>query len=1042
MPYFNIVAETNLNTVVTEYESVKTRSDSYESEAALEREFIRLLGEQGYQYLPIHTETDLIANLRERLEELNKYKFSDTEWERFFNTCIANPNDHIEEKTAKIQEDYVQVLKRDDSMTKNITLIDHKNIHNNRLQVINQYVIGKAEGATYDNRYDVTILVNGFPLVHVELKRRGVAIREAFNQIERYQRDSFWAGSGLFEYVQIFVISNGTNTKYYSNSTRSNAIKEATSRNRKKGKTSNSFEFTSFWADANNKVIPDLIDFTKTFFAKHTLLNLITKYCIFTSEKMLMVMRPYQITATERILNRIEIAHNYKKYGDIAAGGYIWHTTGSGKTLTSFKTARLATQLPFINKVLFVVDRKDLDYQTMKEYDRFEKGAANSNTSTKVLEKQLSDSKSHIIITTIQKLSTFIKKNKDHEIYSRQIVIIFDECHRSQFGDMHSAIVKSFKQYYMFGFTGTPIFPLNAAPASGPKVFTTEQTFGDQLHCYTIVDAINDKNVLPFRVDYIKTMDIDADIDDEKVWDIDRKKAFEAPERVSLIANYILDHFDQKTYRGDKTYVYNVLTNIGEVASAARGKVEEIKQKQRISGFNSIFAVSSVPMAKVYYDEFQKIIENDPTKNLKIAVIYSYAANEEEVEGMLDEENSEDTSALDQNSRDFLESAIQDYNKLFHTNYDTSSDKFQNYYKDVSLRMKNKEIDLLIVVNMFLTGFDATTLNTLWVDKNLKMHGLIQAFSRTNRILNSIKTFGNIVCFRNLQKRVDAAISLFGDKNAGGIVLMKSFNDYYYGYEADDGTKVPGYVKMIEDLTTKFPVTVPKIIGEQKQKDFISLFGAILRMRNLLVSFDEFKEKEMLSERDLQDYLGRYQDLRDEWKRKRENGESTDIIDDIVFEIELIKQIEINIDYILMLVKKYHDDHCEDKEILVTIRKAVDASPELRSKKKLIENFIAGVNDVEDVMDEWNTYVSKQREADLQQLIQEEKLKPEETRRFLETSFREGEVKTVGTDIDKLMPPVSRFGGGKRAKKKMTIIEKLKAFFEKYFGIGTSFKSE
>ena len=1024
MPYFNIVAETNLNTVVTEYEPVKARSDSYESEAALEKDFIRLLGEQGYQYLPIHTEADLIANLRERLEELNKYKFSDTEWERFFNTCIANPNDHIEEKTAKIQEDYVQVLKRDDSMTKNITLIDHKNIHNNRLQVINQYVIGKAEGATYDNRYDVTILVNGLPLVHVELKRRGVAIREAFNQIERYQRDSFWAGSGLFEYVQIFVISNGTNTKYYSNSTRSNAIKESTSRKARKNKTSNSFEFTSFWADANNNVIPDLVDFTKTFFAKHTLLNLLTKYCIFTSEKMLMVMRPYQITATERILNRIEIAHNYKKYGDIAAGGYIWHTTGSGKTLTSFKTARLATQLPFINKVLFVVDRKDLDYQTMKEYDRFEKGAANSNTSTKVLEKQLSDSKSHIIITTIQKLSTFIKKNKDHEIYSRQIVIIFDECHRSQFGDMHTAIVKSFKQYYMFGFTGTPIFPLNAAPASGSNVFTTEQTFGDQLHCYTIVDAINDKNVLPFRVDYIKTMDIDADIDDEKVWDIDRKKA------------------DQKTYRGDKTYVYNVLTNIGEVASAARGKVEEIKQKQRISGFNSIFAVSSVPMAKVYYDEFQKIIENDSTKNLKIAVIYSYAANEEEVEGMLDEENSEDTSALDQNSRDFLESAIQDYNKMFHTNYDTSSDKFQNYYKDVSLRMKNKEIDLLIVVNMFLTGFDATTLNTLWVDKNLKMHGLIQAFSRTNRILNSIKTFGNIVCFRNLQKRVDAAISLFGDKNAGGIVLMKSFNDYYYGYEADDGTKVPGYVKMIEDLTTKFPVTVPKIIGEQKQKDFISLFGAILRMRNLLVSFDEFKEKEMLSERDLQDYLGRYQDLRDEWKRKRENGESTDIIDDIVFEIELIKQIEINIDYILMLVKKYHDDHCEDKEILVTIRKAVDASPELRSKKKLIENFIAGVNDVEDVMDEWNTYVSKQREADLQQLIQEEKLKPEETRRFLETSFREGEVKTIGTDIDKLMPPVSRFGGGKRAKKKMTIIEKLKAFFEKYFGIGTSFKSE
>lgn len=1042
MPFFNIVAETNQNTVVTTYEPVKARSDSYESEAELEKEFIRLLGEQGYQYLPIHTEDDLIANLRERLEELNKYKFTDSEWERFFKSCIANPNEHILEKTAKIQEDFVQVLKRDDSMTKNITLIDRKNIHNNRLQVINQYVNGKEQGATYNNRYDVTILVNGLPLVHIELKRRGVAIREAFNQIERYQRDSFWAGSGLFEYVQIFVISNGTHTKYYSNSTRSNAIKDANSRNTKKGKTSNSFEFTSFWADSQNKVIPDLIDFTKTFFAKHTLLNILTRYCIFTSEKMLMVMRPYQITATERILNRIEIAHNYKKYGDIAGGGYIWHTTGSGKTLTSFKTARLATQLPFIHKVLFVVDRKDLDYQTMKEYDRFEKGAANSNSSTAVLERQLRDPKSHIIITTIQKLSTFIKKNKEHEIYTRQIVIIFDECHRSQFGEMHAAIVKSFKQYYMFGFTGTPIFPLNAHPVTNPKYFTTEQTFGDQLHSYTIVDAINDKNVLPFRVDYIKTMDIDADIDDEQVWDIDRKKAFAAPERISLIAHYILDHFDQKTYRGDKTYVFNALTNIAEVASADRGKVEEIKQKQRISGFNSIFAVASVPMAKLYYDEFRRIIKKDPTKDLKIAVIYSYAANEEEIDGMLDEENPEDTSALDQNSRDFLESAIRDYNAMFHTNYDTSGDKFQNYYKDVSLRMKNKELDLLIVVNMFLTGFDATTLNTLWVDKNLKMHGLIQAFSRTNRILNSIKTFGNIVCFRNLQKRVDAAISLFGDPNAGGIVLMQSFRDYYYGYESVDGERMPGYVDMIEDLATKFPLTEPIIVGEQRQKEFIALFSAILRMRNLLLSFDDFKGNEIISERDLQDYLGRYQDLRDEWKRRRESGESTDIIDDIVFEIELIKQIEINIDYILMLVKKYHDTHCEDKEVLITIRKAVDASPELRSKKQLIEAFIAGINDVDDVMNEWNEYVYQQRETDLEALIQEEKLNPEETRKYLENAFREGEVKTVGTDIDKLMPPVSRFGGGNRAKKKQLIIDKLKSFFDKYYGIGRSFKND
>ena len=1043
MPYFNIVAQTNENTVVTEYEPVRQRSDAYQSEAALEAEFIRMLCDQGYTYLPIHTEAELIANLRAQLEALNNYRFSYDEWKRFFAQCVANPNDHIVEKTAKIQEDFIQVLKRDDGMTKNILLIDRKNIHNNRLQVINQYVIGEEQGARHDNRYDVTILVNGLPLVHIELKRRGVPIREAFNQINRYQRDSFWAGSGLFEYVQIFVISNGTNTKYYSNSTRFNAIKDHQSGTVKKEKTSNSFEFTSFWADANNRIIPDLIDFTKTFFARHTILNLLTKYCIFTSENMLLVMRPYQITATERIINRIEIAHNYKKYGDIAAGGYIWHTTGSGKTLTSFKTARIASQLPFVDKVLFVVDRKDLDYQTMKEYDRFEKGAANSNTSTAILQRQLEDSKSHIIITTIQKLSTFIKKNKYHDVYDKRVVIIFDECHRSQFGDMHAAIVSHFKKYYMFGFTGTPIFPVNAGTAvRNPKYATTEQTFGDQLHTYTIVDTINDKNVLPFRVDYIKTMDIDADIDDEDVWDIDRKKTFEAPERIHLVAQYILDHFDQKTYRGDKTYVYNTLTNIAEVASADRGKVEEIKRKQRISGFNSIFAVASVPMAKLYYDEFRKIMDADPTKKLKVAVIYSYAANEEEADGILDEENPEDTSALDQTARDFLDAAIRDYNEMFHTSYDTSSDKFQSYYKDVSLRMKNKELDLLIVVNMFLTGFDATTLNTLWVDKNLKMHGLIQAFSRTNRILNSIKTFGNIVCFRNLQKRVDAAISLFGDKNAGGIVLMRSFNDYYFGYKDEEGKPHPGYAGMIERLTTEFPVTEPQIVGEQNQKDFIMLFGAILKMRNLLLSFDDFAGKEMISDRDLQDYLGRYQDLRDEWKRKRESGESTDITDDIVFEIELIKQIEINIDYILMLVKKYHDSHCEDKEVLVDIRKAVDASPELRSKKQLIENFINGINEVEDVMGEWNEFVDQQREEELAQIIADEKLKPQETRDFIETAFRDGEVKTTGTDIDKIMPPVSRFGGSGRAAKKQTVIEKLKAFFEKYFGIGTMFKSK
>ena len=1033
MSQFQVVAETSENTVITEYTPEKRRSTSYQSEAELEKECIRMLCEEGYEYLSIHEEKDLVANLRKQLEALNQYHFSDREWDDFFHHVLANPNEHAKEKTEKIQEDNVQVLKRDDGSTKNITLIDKKQIHNNRLQVIHQYENGKENGASYDNRYDVTILVNGLPLVHLELKRRGVKIREAFNQINRYQRDSFWAGAGLYEYIQIFVISNGTNTKYYSNSTRFNAVKENEKRGASRTKTSNSFEFTCFWTDANNTVISDLIDFTKTFLARHTILSILTRYCIFTSEKMLMVMRPYQITATERILNRIEIANNYKKYGTVDGGGYIWHTTGSGKTLTSFKTARLASRLPYIDKVLFVVDRKDLDYQTMKEYDRFEKGAANSNTSTAVLKKQLEDPSARIIITTIQKLSTFIKKNPGHPVYAEHVVIIFDECHRSQFGDMHSAIVKNFKKYHLFGFTGTPIFSVNAGRGKNPEFFTTAQTFGDQLHCYTIVDAIRDRNVLPFRVDYIKTMEADEDISDEMVWDINREKVMMAPERISVVVKYILTHFDQKTYRGDKTYVYQALTNISEVASG-KNRVEEIKQKQRLSGFNSLFAVASVPMAKLYYEEFKKQMQADPTKKLKIATIFSYAPNEEEAEGLLGEENSEDTSALDRNSRDFLEHAIEDYNVMFHTSYDTSADKFQNYYKDVSLRMKNKELDLLIVVNMFLTGFDATTLNTLWVDKNLKMHGLIQAFSRTNRILNAVKTFGNIVCFRNLSKRVDSAISLFGDKNAGGIVLMRRFKDYYEGYTDTDGKHRDGYVDFVKRLQDKFPLS-GNIISEEKQKEFILLFGVLLRMRNLLSSFDEFKGKEILSARDWQDYQGRYLDIKEEWDRRKKHDKK-DVTEDVVFETELIRQVEINIDYILMLVKKYHDTHCEDKEVLISIRKAIDASPELRSKKDLIENFIAGVNESGDILNEWNGYVAEKREEDLSAIIQGERLKEDDTRRYMENAFRDGEIKTAGTDIDALLPPISRFGSGTRAKKKQSVIDKFKGFFERYFGIG------
>lgn len=1027
MSFYNVVSASDESTVITEYKSSAKRSDSYQSEADLEREFIRLLGEQSYEYLNIKSEEDLIKNLRKKLEQLNNYEFTDGEWKRFFNECMANPNEGIVEKTRKIQEDNVQNLKTDAGFTKNITLIDKKNIHNNRLQVINQY---EATG-NYDNRYDVTILVNGLPLVHIELKRRGVAIKEAFNQIDRYQRDSFWASCGLYEYVQIFVISNGTNTKYYSNTTRFNHIKDSTSgQAKKKEKTSNSFEFTSFWADGNNRIIPDLVDFTKTFFAKHTLLAILTKYCVFTSENMLLVMRPYQIVATERILNRIEIANNYKKYGSVAGGGYIWHTTGSGKTLTSFKTAQLASGLGFIDKVLFVVDRKDLDYQTMKEYDRFEKGAANSNTSTAILKKQLENSNCKIIITTIQKLSVFIAKNKGYEVFDKKVVIIFDECHRSQFGDMHLDIVKNFKKYFLFGFTGTPIFAVNANSGKHANLRTTEQAFGDKLHTYTIVDAINDKNVLPFRVDYVKTLEKEPDIDDAKVWDIDREAVWNSPKRISDVVKYILENFNRKTYRNEKSYSFNSLLNIQEVASA-KNEAEEIKQKLRLSGFNSIFCVSSVEAAKLYYNEFKKQMAENPSKALKIATIFSYGANEEEQDGILDEENPEDTTRLDSSSRDFLAGAIKDYNATFGTSYDTSSDKFQNYYKDVSLRMKNRQIDLLIVVNMFLTGFDATTLNTLWVDKNLKAHGLIQAYSRTNRILNSIKTYGNIVCFRNLQKRTDDAISLFGDKEAGGIVLMKGYKDYYYGYTDKDGKLKPGYILLVQDLQDKFPLD-EQILGEKAKKEFISLFGAVLRMRNLLASFDEFAGNEFLTEREMQDYTGKYIDLRDEFMKGGKDKEN--INDDIVFEVELIKQIEINIDYILMLVKKYHDSHKNDKEVLISIQKAIDSSFELRSKKKLIETFVDGINDVDDVIIEWRNFVAEEKEKELAEIIKEENLKPEETRQFIEYSLRDGALKTTGTDIDKILPPVSRFGGG-REKKKRNVIAKLSSFFDRFSGL-------
>jgi len=980
-----IVVQNPESTVVAEYTSTTGDISKYQTEAELEKELINILKNNGYEYISIKKNEDLIDNLRQQLTRLNNYEFSNAEWEQILNNYIANKNDYITEKTTKIQENHIYNLKTDNGNTKNIRLLDKDNIHNNHLQIINQY---ETNSGTHQNRYDVSILVNGLPIVHIELKRRGVEIREAFNQINRYQRDSFWADSGLFEFVQLFIISNGTHTKYYSNTTRNTHINEINGKKIGK-KTSNSFEFTSWWTDSKNKRIPDLVDFAKTFLSKHTLLSVLTKYCVFTSDKSLLVMRPYQIAASEKILNKIAIATNHHQLGTIDAGGYIWHTTGSGKTLTSFKTAQLASELSYTDKILFVVDRKDLDYQTMKEYDKFEKGAANSTPSTKILKKQLADKDVNIIVTTIQKLDRFISKNKGNEIFSKHIVLIFDECHRSQFGDMHTKIIKNFKKYHIFGFTGTPIFPQNSANSGNPQLKTTEQAFGQKLHSYTIVDAINDGNVLPFRVDYINTLKHKDHIKDEQVQAIDIEKAENAPERITKIVAYILEHFNQKTRRNEHT------------------------------GFNSIFTVSSIKAAKLYYAEFAKQQKELPdAKRLKIALIYSFAANEEE--GILPDEDF-DTNALDKPSRDFLDNAIKDYNKIFNMNYDTSSEKFENYYKDISERVKNREVDLLIVVNMFLTGFDATTLNTLWVDKNLRHHGLLQAFSRTNRILNSVKTFGNIVCFRDLEEATNEAISIFGNKEAGGIVLLKSYGYYY-----------ENYAELISQLREKFPLPVD-IVGEQLEKDFIKLYGTILRIKNILSSFDDFTGNEILSARDFQDYQSAYLDLYDKL-RKNKDGDKENINDDIIFEIELVKQVTINIDYILSLVEKYYNSRMHEKEVLVTIDKAINSSIELRSKKELIEKFIETLNTATVVDRDWKIFADENRKRDLNKIIEEEDLKPEQTYKFINDAFRDGELKATGMAFAGILPQKLGFGSA-RTKKKSVVLDKLHAFFEKYLGI-------
>jgi len=995
---FDPIAVSSESTVVAEYSESERKATAYQSEAELERAFISLLKEQAYEYLPITSEEQLRENLRQKLEELNKIKFTDGEWARFFLQSISGETDGILEKTRRIQEDYIQVLKLDSGDSKNIYLLDKQNIHNNMLQIINQY---EGEG-NRSNRYDVTVLVNGLPLVHIELKRRGVDIREAFNQINRYQRDSFWAGSGLFQYVQLFVISNGTYTKYYSNTVREQHIRESNGETRTK-RTSNSYEFTSWWADASNRPIYDLMAFGKTFFAKHSLLNVLTRYCVFTSEQSLLVMRPYQIVATERLLQRIITSQNAKRLGTIDAGGYIWHTTGSGKTLTSFKTAQLASRLPDVEKVLFVVDRKDLDYQTMKEYNRFEDGAANSNVSTAVLKKQLEDKDSRIIVTTIQKLSIFVKKNPKHEIGKKRVVIIFDECHRSQFGDMHQEIRKAFSNYNLFGFTGTPIFAANASSGTNPMLRTTEQAFGDKLHTYTIVDAIRDKNVLPFRVDYVNTIKLPEELSDKQVSAIDTEKALLSQERVSKIVEYILEHFDQKTRRNE---AYNLAD-------------------RRVAGFNSILATQSIDAAKRYYLAFKNAQQDKPEdQRLKIATIYSFAANEEDPDGLLAEEGFE-VESLDKSSRDFLDEAIRDYNKMFSQNWSTSSDGFEGYYKDLTKRLRDREVDLVIVVNMFLTGFDATTLNTLWVDKNLRQHGLLQAFSRTNRILNSVKTYGNIVCFRDLEKETTEAISLFGNKEAGGIVLLKPFKDYFEEYQ-----------EIVSKLQEQFdPGVIPD--GAQAQKNFVNLFNAFLRLQNILKSFDDFSGNEILSSAEVQDYTSTYFETRNQIIVRQADKES--ILDDVIFELELVKQVEINVDYILMLVKSLQEsaDSNNDKEIRVAIERAVDSSYSLRSKKDLIQKFVDDLSVEANVESSWSKFIKEQKELELEQIIQDESLESARAHVLLEQAFKTGELKLEGTALSRVLPAVNMFSPeGDYSNQKKRVFEKLSSFFERFNLLG------
>lgn len=974
---------------------------SYQSEAELERELISNLVAQGYERADFKTSDELYANLKVQIERLNNITFSDSEWERFLIEYLDAPNEGMIEKTRKIQEDYVYDFIFDGRKEPvNIKIIDKKNIHNNYLQVVNQ-VVG---GARNENRYDVTILVNGLPLVHIELKKRGALVQEAYYQIHRYIKESFNLDHSLYKYVQIFVISNGTYTKYFANTT---------------AKNKDNYEFTCEWADAKNVVIRDLVDFTKTFFEKRVVLEVLTKYCVFDVSDTLLIMRPYQIAATERILWKIKSSYESKKAGTAEAGGFIWHTTGSGKTLTSFKTARLATNLDFIDKVIFVVDRKDLDDQTQKEYKKFQEDSVNGSKDTKELKKSIEKDDNRIVVTTIQKLNEFVKKNPNHPIYDKHCVLIFDECHRSQFGDAQKNIRKSFKKYYQFGFTGTPIFPENSL-----KGDTTSGTFGAQLHCYVITDAIRDGKVLKFKVDYNnispKFKDSEMEMDEEKLKKAEKKMLMH-PERISEITKYILKVFNTKTYRNE---FYDL-------------------KNRRLNGFNAMFAVQSVESAKLYYEEFQKQQESLPEeKRLKVATIFSFAANEEPSSlGEIEEEGFE-TTAMNSTAKEFLKKVIDDYNNVFKTNFTIDGQGFQNYYSDLSKKVKDKDIDLLIVVGMFLTGFDAPTLNTLFVDKNLRYHGLIQAFSRTNRILNKTKAFGNIVCFRNLERATEDAIKTFGDENSVNVILEKSYDEYINGFKDNEtGKTFKGYIEICEELIAKFPDPTG-IELEADKKEFVQLFGELLKAENILRNFDEFQNFEkIISERQMQDMKSVYVDIRESFLNERISREAeAQQVDfsDVEFQIDLLKTDEINLDYILNLIMQKAKESKDIEHLKDEIRRVIKSSLGTRAKEDLVMDFISKkrlseLQNDDNIIETFYNFAKREKEEKINQLIAEENLN-EKAYRFIEKSISKGFVEYTGDELDGIIPPLSRRGGA-REKKKEIVLEKLRKIVDVFVGV-------